>query len=545
MLKEKLCLFLITVLALSFALSSAHAQQTATDKGKDGGTLRIAIPKDFRSLDGRYFSASGVNNRGQQQLYNRMVEFGPKGVQDIIPSLATDWKRIDDVTWLVHIRKGVKWHDGKEMTAEDLVKNYDWRINVTKYRKEKNWKPPQGTTTYIQFKNVEAVDKNTLKFTLKYPVGPFLELNLAWGVRSFIEPDVVEKYEQRATLHPVGTGPFKFVEAVSGSHVILERFEDYWGGKAYLDKVIIRIIPDAQTRLVALQIGEVDIATDLLLNQVHIIQKDPNLKFNLLNDPMSSTCGNLLFNFRRWPMNQLKFRQAVAMGADWRYFVRALFPKGAEATRYTLSERTWMENKEAKALVPTYNPKKARQLLNEVEKEAGKPIPRIYIMAEDGKQQIAEGVLQIAARELKKIGLNLDVRILDFDVYKDLCRRNPTSPWDIRIGDVNGAAFEPSKTITDFYSKTGGGGDGESMDAYKNPKLDELYLKLCAVYDKEERKKTFQEAEKILLKDLVVMPLFDVPYIFAYNKRVKDFPVHDSAHILLRTTWNNVWLEKK
>ena len=244
--------------------STVQAQQTASEQEKYGGTLTIAIPKDFKSLDARYLSKEGSSTRGQQQLYNRMVEYGPKGMNDIIPGLAASWEKIDQTTWLVHLRKGVKFHNGKELTAHDVAQNFDWKTNSKKYTKEKGWRPPRGRSDSHHIRKVEIVDKYTLKYTLKFPFVPFVGVNLGWALRGIIDPEVVEKYGRQATLHPVGTGPFKFAEYASGSHLVMERFDDYWGGKPYLDRVVLRIIPDSQTRMLALQKGEVDIATDLL-----------------------------------------------------------------------------------------------------------------------------------------------------------------------------------------------------------------------------------------------------------------------------------------
>ncbi len=537
-----LSIFLTSVLLL---FSLADAQKSMPEKEKYGGTLRVAVSNDFKSLDARYLGQSGSSTRGQQHLYNRLVEYGPKGTHDSIPSLATHWKRIDDVTWLVHLKEGVKFHNGKEMTAYDVGKNYDWSVNGQKYTKERGWRPSRGRNFYVQIKSVEAVDKYTLKFTLKFPFVPFVEMNLGWGTRGIIDPDIVEKYEKQATLYPVGTGPFKFVEYVSGSHLLLERFDDYWGGKAYLDKVILRIIPDVQTRLIALQKGEVDIATDLLFSQVNELKKDPNLKYYSIPEARRSVEA-IWFNFRRWPMNQLKFRQAVAMGMDWDKIVKAAFPVGTEKIVRTLFEGSWLENPEAKRLIPSYNPQKAKQLLKELEKEAGKPIPNIYGLAPSGyKQNIPENILRIAASQFKQIGLNLDLYILPDEVRKDKMRRDPKCEWDFAINNYAGPAIDPGETITDFYSQSPVAGDGKNISGYNDPKLDELYKKGGAAYRQEERKRIYQEIEKIILKDMVILPIFAIPTIFGFNKKVHDFPAHDSLHIFFRTSWNNVWLEKK
>ncbi len=535
----------IFLFSLLFPFSLTNAQQTTPEKERYGGTLRVAVPNDFKSLDARYLGQSGSSIRGQQHLYNRLVEYGPRGTQDSIPGLATDWKRTDDVTWLVHLRQGVKFHNGKEMTAYDVAKNYDWRVNGEKYTKEKGWRPCRGRNHYSQIKSVEAVDKYTLKFTQKFPFAPFVGMNLGWGTRGIIDPDIVEKYDKQATLYPVGTGPFRSFEYVSGSHLILERFDDYWGGKTYLDRVILRIIPDAQTRLIALQKGEVDIATDLLFSQVSEVKKDPNLRYYSIAEARRGRQA-VWFNFRRWPMNQLRFRQAIAMGVDWERIIKAVFPKGTENITRTLFQGSWLENPEAKTLIPPYNPQKAKQLLKELEKEAGKSIPKIYALAPSGYQQnIPANILRIAVTQLKQIGLNTDLYILPEEIRKDKMRRDPKCEWDFCINAYAGPAIDPGETITDFYSQTPVAGDGKNISGYENSKLDELYKKGGAVHNQEERKKIYQELEKMILKDMVILPVFAIPTIFAYNKKVHDFPAHDSLHIFFRTTWNNVWLEKK
>ncbi len=229
--KEKCLNTLFSILTISFIIfiftsSWVSAQKQVPEEEKYGGNLIIAIPFDFKSLDSRYLPGSGSEGFGQHQLYERMVEYAAVGTKEIVPLLAESWKQVDDKTWLVHIKKGVKFHNGKEMTGEDVWKNLDWKLNSSKYLKEKGWRGPRVSTPMEPVKSIELVDKYTLKFNLKFPYAPFLNYTLNWGAQGVVDPDVVEKYGKEATLHPVGTGPFKFVEWVSGDHVTLERFED-------------------------------------------------------------------------------------------------------------------------------------------------------------------------------------------------------------------------------------------------------------------------------------------------------------------------------
>ncbi len=541
-LKKLFLISSICIWSLVLFSTSLHAQKKVSEKEKYGGTLTIAAPMDARSLDPRYLTNNTTFHFGYEKLYDRLVDFSGGGIKEIIPMLAESWKQVDDITWLVHIRKGVKFHNGKELTAEYVWKNIDWDLNSNKYAKEKTWRPPRGKSYTFYIKEVEMVDKYTLKFILKAPFVGFANVVLNWSLRGIIDPEIVEKYGKEATLHPVGTGPFKFVEWVSGDHITLEAFDEYWGGRPYLDRVIFRVIPDGQTRVIALQKGEVDAARNLPLSSLPLIQKDPKLGYFLMDD-VTTRWGVLWFNLRRWPMNQLKFRQAVAMGADWVKIAKAAFPKGTELFCRSFLKGSWAENPEAEKLLPPYNPQKARELLKEVEKEAGRPLP-IQIDGLVAKEEIMSDVLTMAAEQLKKIGVNLEVRVVERYVSTNIVNKDPKVSWEVTLFSLKGPGIDLSDFAKEFYSKTYRAGDGKNRAAYSNPEVDKLFEKGNSLSDRNERKKLYQQIEKIVMKDLPAMPIFNIPSLFGYNKRVHDLRAHDSLFIYLKSPWNNVWIEK-
>lgn len=542
-LKKLLVIVTISILTVIFSSPLLYAQRKVSEKNKYGGTLVIAVPLDARSLDSRQFTSNADFHFGFEKIYDRLVDYSEGGIKDVVPVLAESWKQTDDITWLVHIRKGVKFHNGKELTAEDVWKNLDWRLNSEKYSKEKGWKPPRGKTRLVAIKSVEIVDKYTLKFILKAPNVTFVNVILNWSVQGVVDPDIVEKYGKEATLHPVGTGPFKFVEWVSGDHITLQRFDDAWVGKPYLDKVIFRVIPDGQTRLIALQRGEVDAAKTLPLSSLPLIKKDSGLGYFLLED-ITRISGVLWFNLRRWPMNQLKFRQAVAMGADWVKITKAAFPEGTAILCRSFLKGSWAENPEAEKLLPPYNPQRGKELVRELEKEAGRPLPqKIDVVVE--REEILYGVLQMAAEQLKKIGVNLEIRALESAVAVDAVNQEPTVKWDITLFSAKGPGNDPSDTAGEFDSKTPRAGDRKNRAGYVNPEIDKLLEKASAMANRNERKKLYQQIEKIIFKDLPAMPIFTIPRLFAYNKKVHDLRAHNSSFLYLKTPWNNVWTEKK
>lgn len=306
--------------------------------------------------------------------------------------------------------------------------------------------------------------------------------------------------------------------------------------------MIYRVIPDSQTRLIALQKGEVDVARDLPLNSLSFIKKDPHLAYYAVED-VTRRHGVLQFNLRRWPMNQLKFRQAIAMGVDWIKITKTAFPEGTAVFCRSFLKGSWAENPEADKLLPSYNPKKAMELIKEVEKEAGKPLPK-DIDAMVVREEIQSGMLMMAADQLKKIGVNLKVRSLESNIIGDIMRRQPRPDWDIALYNVKGPGMDPFAAAKDFHSKTPNASDGKNIMAYDNPEVDKLVDKGNRISNREERKKLYQQVEKIALRDLPILPIFNLPRLTGYNKKVHDLRGHDSLFLFLKSPWNNVWIEK-
>jgi peptide/nickel transport system substrate-binding protein len=539
-------LFLISAVSILTVISSftvLNAQGKVSEKEKYGGTLTIAIPFDTKSLDSRYLPGSANVCLGYEKIYDRLVDYAAAGASEVIPMIAESWKQIDDVTWLVNIRKGVKFHNGKELTAEDIWKNIDWKLNPEKYTKERGWRPPRvrGYTKPV-IKKLEIIDKYVLKFTLMQPYAPFVNATLNWALQGIIDPDVVEKWGQQATLHPIGTGPFKLAKWVSGDHITLESFNGYWGGRPYLDRVVFRVIPDGQTRLLAFQKGEVDAAVSLPLTSLPQLKKDPRLRYFLIRD-ITRGGSALYFNLRRWPMNQLKFRQAVAMGVDWTKITKAAFPEGTALFYRSFLKGSWAEDPGVEKLLPSYSPEKAKKLLKEVETEAGKPLPR-EIDGMTSVEPLQSSVMMMAADQLKKVGINLKVRILEQNIVLDISRRQPRADWDLMIDTEKGPGFDPSAWSKQYNSKQVGAGDGKTVIAYANPEFDKLDDSANIIYDRKKRKNLYQEMEKIIFRDLPIIPIFNIPYVFGYNYKVHDIRNHNSGFLFLRSPWNNVWVEK-
>jgi len=499
---------------------------------KSGGTLRIGVRvQQENELDARRLTTEGMIPSAQM-IYDPLFTWGNKGYESLIPGLATKVETKDNKVWIFHLRKGVKFHNGREMTAQDVKANFDWRIETPK-----GWKPVRFRELIKDLKKAEVIDKYTVKITLEKPFSPLLRI-LAWAMRGIIPPEEVEKWGEQFNFHPVGTGPFKVAEIKPGDKVVLERFDGYWGQKPYVDRVEYKFYRSDEARLIALQKGEIDIA-QLFDEARPILEKDPNLTFREVVQP--AMLVKLYFNLRRWPMSDIRFRKAVYMGADWKSIaINAHAFRSGNYAR-TLLDYTKYFNPGALDVVPPYNPEEARKLIQAVEKDAGKKIPPVYWLHSNAG--INQNLAQMAKAQLDQIGVPLNIQLFTQATWFDKILRDPKIEWDISAYG-QGFAIDPSLGLTYFETNSATAPDGKSLGGYSNPEFDQWLQKAEIAMKEEDRVKAYQEAEKILLKDAASIPLWAYRNLYAWNKKVKGMGFNDSGNIYVTSTWANTWIEK-
>ncbi len=522
--------FFVTLLLMGCV--TLFSRFTFAAEPKYGGTLRIGTRlAQENSIDARQ-PQTIPTVPGTEMIYDRLFTWGEKGYEGLIPGLALNYQTKDNVVWIVSLRKGVKFHNGREMTAEDVKANFDWRISTPK-----GWRPIRYREQIKGLKKVEAIDRYTVRITLDRPFSSLFRV-LGHAMRGVIPPEEAEKWGDQFAFHPCGTGPFKVVEVKPNDKMVLERFEGYWGRKPYVDRVELIYYRSDEARLIALEKGEVDFA-QLYDEAKPALQKDPKLAYQELHDP--SILHKHYFNMRRWPMSDVRFRKAVWMGADWKNIaVNAFAFKSGNPAR-TLFEYTKYFNQDALKLVPPYNPSEAKKLIEAVEKDAGKKIPPIVWV--DAAITANQNLGEMAKAQLAQIGVPLNLQILSLALWSDKITKDPKMEWDTG-GYGLGFAADPSVGLTMFETNSGAAPDGKSLGGYSNPEFDRWARKAEAALSEEERAKCFQEAEKVLLKDAVVIPLWPQRYVYAWNKKVQGVRCTDTLAINVTTPWANIWLEQ-
>ncbi len=288
------------VLLLTAAAGPAVAQTPVR-----GGTLRVGWIPDAKTLD-PHFSVELGERYALYMIFNTLV--GLDRGFNVVPELARSWQIAPDgrrVTF--QLQRGVKFHDGTEFTADTVKWNIERILNP-------ETKSPQRSQLEPAVAAVTVVDPHTVVFELKKPFAPLLAA-LAERPGFIVSPAAAKLAGSNFGRHPVGTGPFRFVDWIADSQLTLERFQDYWDkGKPYLDKVVFRIVPDPTVRQTMLRTGELDIATDLDAKDIPVLQGEAALRVSEMRPPARWTA--LQWRVDKTPFNNKALRQAIALAID-------------------------------------------------------------------------------------------------------------------------------------------------------------------------------------------------------------------------------------
>jgi len=526
--KRGLMVFVATLILSGFT-SNLFAQTP-----KRGGTLNIGFKEEPDRLDARY---PGRRFILFPEVYEGLAVFG-KSMSDIRPALAEKWEQPNPTTYIFHLRKGVKFHNGRDMTAEDVKANIEWRSKEA----PKDWPRMRNLEAMGKIKSVEIIDKLKIKITIDTP-GPMMVTAFTGGdtgLPGIIPTEAAGKFMLgKAGTLPLGTGPFKVKEWVSGSHLVMERFEDYWGPKALVDRIVFKFIFDDDARLIALQRGDIDLAEQITGAGLPIVEKDANLQ--LFKALRTFRDIKLYYNNRNWPMSDLRFRQAVTMMVDFDKNVDVLRGEARRARNF-MAGSPWANDPELGKLFPKYDPARAKQLIKEVEKQAGKPIPELVYVAPTRDVYIKVANLHYAAYTAG--GLKINLKIVDPTQW---LRERDSGNYDITLAGGGGPGMDPLYQARMFGSSKDVGlieRDGFNIPRYVNKEYDAVIRKAQSTEDRKTRAKLYRDADRILMTDLPAAPYYHEVYFHGASKKVKGIIMMESGDPHLHTPAGQVWLDK-
>jgi peptide/nickel transport system substrate-binding protein len=513
----KICSILFTALAfLSCLLLMSPGPLQAAEKPQRGGRLTVATDSTAVGLDPHLVLAF-ASYTFFEHVYETLIRYNQN--MELEPCLATSWEQPDDLTYIFHLRKGVKFHDGSDFTAEDVKFTFERLLDP-------KTKAPRGVF-FKSISRIEAPDKYTIKIVMSQPYPPFLNtIGTAW-YGAIVSKAAVEKHGS-LQANPIGTGPFKLIKYEHGVKGVYERFEDYWDkGKPYIDGFDFIVIKDETSRVAALRKGTVDIGWIKEAQLADLLAKEKNLKI-LIGPPVRQ--NRFWMKADRPPFDNVKARQAVASALDRQEIIdTVLMGRGTLSTALPPGCVPYALSQSEMAKLPFY--KQDLALSKKLLKEAGYPDGFEFTCITSPHSPDYIPCAEIMQRQLVKVGIKMNI------VQKD---------WGItlktyRSGDFISIMFagiwypDPEGySYNYFYSKASGNYFG-----FKDEKLDRLFEAQHTEANLEKRIKLWHELQRYQAEIVpCIWPYAMTPRFEIVNKRVKGYHfLSNNSRSFLREAW--------
>jgi peptide/nickel transport system substrate-binding protein len=514
--------FLVPGLVLGLSVGALSSLSSAAQP-KPGGTLTVGILKDL-SLMNPLVKTSSMDRRIRGLMFEPLLGMDLKG--NIQPNLALEWKvSKDGKLYSFKLRKGVKFHNDQEMTAEDIKFAMDYTMNPAN--------AAFGFSRLSLVERAEAADKHTLNVYLKSASAGFLSSLTDIKTFSVIPRGSLPEGISKVTEYPPGTGPFKFVEWRPGERIIFARHEHYWGRKAFVDKVVFRPIKEDSVRFIALQAGDVDMIEATPFEWAKQITEG-KLKGIGFSQAVYGGYDSIRFNVAAPPFDNKKLRQAVAHAIDRREILHAAHFGFGEPTdqNYPKGHAWYFEG----APWPTYDLSKAKALL----KDAGYNGQTIEIMI---SQEVAKQTMAATLQaQLRKIGMNVKIHALDYGAFTTRERRGDfaftfsggspkADPWD-----TYGPHLSCERDLKKRQSNTSG---------YCNGEMDSLLRRAETELDPDKRKGLFKQIVMKVAEDLPILYVGFTPDFITFRDDIKGFVSdHDASLQWWGGGLSETWLDR-
>lgn len=486
---------------------------------KYGGVITFAMKEDVTTLDPLKAIQYGdirLNGLVVQQLV------APDRSGKFVGVLAESWETSPDgKEWIFHLRPGVKFHNGAELTADDVKWIFDRILD------EKSGAVMRNTYLNIGLR-VEVVDPRTVKMTIEKGAGPLLSYLALLNRSGIIHRDSYDAEGNVTKL--IGTGPFMLDSYKPGESYTLKRFDQYWKeGEPYLDGVVLKVITDPVVRLNALRTGEVDMTEELPLADVKRLLDNPDPNFTVVVYYFNSG-ARLVMNHTRPPFNDLNARMAVQYAFDREAYNEAVyFGLGQVHNQPFVPEDVWYLD------VPMIKPdlQKAKEYFQKAGLREGTEITMLLMPNQKDAAEIIDAMLS-------QVGFKVKFDIVDAAAWNS---RGRALDYDLLMGTMTGI-FDPDRPYGYLTPKSSG---NWLVGGYSNPKMDELLEQGIAEVDVAKRKEIYKQVLQLVQDDAATMYVLGLPWVEGWRNFVKGYRPGNAPMLMMMDAsegLNTTWLDK-
>ena len=485
-------------------LAASLACGTAAVNGARAADISIGLGAEVTSMDPHFHNLS-PNSNIAQHIFGSLIQQDEK--QRLKPGLAVSWKAIDDTTWEFSLRKGVKFHDGSDFTADDVAFTVKRAPNVPN--------SPSSYGIYLaSIAETTVVGPHTVRFKTKspYPLLPIDISNIYIVSKKHGEKAATADYDSAKAT--VGTGPFKLVEFKRGDRIVLTRNDGYWGPKPAWDKVTFRLLSNDSSRVAALLAGDVQMIENVPPSDMKRIKADKGLSvaqvvsnrviylhIDTARDKSPFVTDKAGKPMDKNPLKDLRVRQAMSKAINRPAIVSRLMEGLAVPAGQLLPETFFGTSKNLKP--DTFDLNAAKKLLA----DAGYPNGfGLTIHAPNNRYVNDEKIAQTVAQMLSRAGIDTKVEAMPSNVFFSRGSRLDFSFMLVGWGSGTGETSSPLKSLLGTFSKEKGWGPS-NRGRYSNPKMDAVLDKALMTVDDKARQALLAEASEIGIGDLGIIPI--------------------------------------
>lgn len=504
----------------------AGAQATAQTRG---GTLSLVAnpePPNINIAMNSMVASQYMGSKIFQGLLSYGADLKPR------PELAKSWKiSPDGLTYTFELQQGVQWHDGKPFTAEDA------EFSIGKMLPAVHVRTRVVLNNYVA--SVKALNPTTLEIKLKSPFPPFISMFEA-GTMPMMPKHIYDGTDYAtnpANQKPVGTGPFVFKEWKRGSFLRMERNPNYWKpGLPYVDAVVFYMMPDAASRVVAFEKGEVNVlrSGDIEVSDAKRLQKTAGVDYSTKGWELFSPTFHIQINHRKPPFDNLKVRQAMMHAIDRNFVIDTIFEGTNRAATGPFSATEMFYDKNVPKF--PYDMAKAKALIKESGVDVGKTPLRFMSIALGGNY---DRFLEYAKQQFEQLGMKVTAESADGGTWA-----SKVANWDFdmtvnlpyQYGDpaLGVARLYITKNITK-------GSPFANNQGYSNPKADALWDQAGVELDPAKRQKAYSEIQSILTEEVANNYVMDIEFATITKSSVRN--AVSSSHSLTESL-DTVYIQK-
>ncbi len=429
---------------------------------------------------------------------------------ELRPWIAQSWDQPDPLTWIFHLRDGVRFHDGRPLEAEDVAWTIRSMIDGTLATSK------GGAFAAVQ--EVTAPDRLTVIVHLKRPDAGLL-FNMSDGLFGIVPRGSGKTFSR----HPVGSGPFRFLSAVEDKEVVLDRNPTYWAGPPKLDRVRFAVVPDAITTALELEKGSADAESNAItLDEVHALQSRPNLQ---IQTAPSSVVVYANFNVTDPILRDRRVRQAIASSIDRRPIIDALWRGQAHEAGSLLPPGHWARASDADLPAYPHDVRRAEHLLDLAGYPRRPDGTRLRLTLKTSTDETTRLIAAILQQQLRSAGIDLQIRSAEFGTFYADITKGAFQMYILRwIGSNEDPAI--------FRYAYGSGSmppNGGNRGHYTNPEIDRLLADAEATPNRDRRRQDYIQVQEILATDLPSIPLWYPDNELVHARRLEHLELSPSG----------------